>query len=279
MSNNRFDLQKQPEALGSSQLLYVTTSRFDTDWHSTLHTHACTELFYCVRGIGEFVIENERRAVGGDDMVIVNANVKHTESSYSSNPLEYIVLGVDGLDFRFGEDSAAFRVINCRDNQEEIRFSLELMLREAQRKEGHYELVCQHLLQVLFIQLMRYHAIDISVLPKQRGSQECAAVRRHIDERYYEALTLNDLAEIAHVNKYHLVHAFRKEYGITPINYLIERRIREGKYLLENTDHSLTHISQILGFSSPSYFSQSFRKLTDQSPMEYRKAARTRQGG
>ncbi len=277
MSNRRFDLRRQAEALGDSQLLYVTTSSFDTDWHSTLHTHACAELFYCVRGIGEFTFREECQAVGGDDMVIVNAGVEHTENSSTSNPLEYIVLGVDGLDFQFGEESGTpHRIINCRNIRGDIRFCLELMLREVQTKEGQYEQVCQHLLQVLFIHLMRHTALNINVLPGLGGSQECAAVRRHIEERYYDDLSLDVLAEIAHINKYYLVHAFRKEYGITPINYLIERRIREGKYLLENTNHSLAHISQILGFSSPSYFSQSFRKLAGQSPMEYRKAARGR---
>lgn len=68
-----------------------------------------------------------------------------------------------------------------------------------------------------------------------------------------------------------MVHAFSREYGVSPINYLISRRIQESRYLLSDTDHSLSQISHMLGFSSPSYFSQSFRKLEGMSPMEYRK--------
>ena len=41
------------------------------------------------------------------------------------------------------------------------------------------------------------------------------------------------LSELVHVNKYYMVHSFTKEYGISPINYLISRRIEESKYLLE----------------------------------------------
>ena len=44
--------------------------------------------------------------------------------------------------------------------------------------------------------------------------------------------------------------------------------------MLENTDHTLSQIAHMLGFSSPSYFSQSFRRITKQSPMEYRKKSR-----
>lgn len=274
MSNNRFDLAAQPDALGTSRLLYVTTSRFDADWHSTMHVHACTELFYCVRGIGEFVLENKRQAVGGDDMVIVSANVEHTESSLTSNPLEYIVLGVDGLDFCFEDDGMPYRVLNCRDTRDEVLFYLQQMLREVEAKHAQYEEVCQHLLQVLLIQLLRNRDMSIRITPGRRGNKECASARRYIDEHYFENITLDKLAEMTHVNKYYLVHTFNKEYGITPINYLIDRRIRESKYLLTNTDHSLARIAQVLGFSSPSYFSQSFRKLTGQSPMEYRKLSR-----
>ena len=67
------------------------------------------------------------------------------------------------------------------------------------------------------------------------------------------------------------VHAFRKAYGTSPINYLISRRIQESRFLLTNSNHSLSQIARILGFSSLSYFSQSFHRTEGVSPMEYRK--------
>ena len=275
MSNDRFEFAAQPEALGTCRLLYISTSRFDVDWHSTMHTHACTELFYCVRGIGEFVLDGKRQPVGSDDMIIVNANVEHTESSLATNPLEYIVLGVDGLDFQFeGTHNNAYRVLNYRDIREEALFYLRELLSEVENKPNQYETVCQYALQILLIKLLRNQHLTMSISPSRRGNKECAAARRYIDEHYSEPITLDMLAEFAHVNKYYLVHTFNKEYGITPINYLIDRRIRESKYMLGNTNHSLSQISHLLGFSSPSYFSQSFRKITGQSPMEYRKAQR-----
>lgn len=133
MSNHRFDLSMPLEALGTSRILYVTASRFDSDWHSTMHTHGCTELFYCVRGIGEFVLDTVHQHVGGDDLIIVNPNVEHTEASSSTNPLEYIVLGIDGLTFRFEseEEGRGYSVINCRDNRTQVLFYLRELLAEA----------------------------------------------------------------------------------------------------------------------------------------------------
>lgn len=277
MSNSRYEVDSDFSIRGA-RLLYVTESQFGTDWHSTMHTHACTELFYCVRGIGEFNLEGKAQPVGSDDLVIVNANVNHTESSVTANPLEYIVLGVDGLDFRFGEDGGtAFAIINYRENRSEIVFFLRTLLREASEKPAGWEKVCQHLLEVLLIQLLRHTRFSVQVSPAKRTNKECAVARRYIDEHYMENLSLDTLAQIAHVNKYYLVHAFNKDYGISPINYLIDRRIRESRYLLENTDYSLSRISHVLGFSSPSYFSQSFRRLMGQSPLEYRKQYRAAQ--
>ena len=106
------------------------------------------------------------------------------------------------------------------------------------------------------------------------GNRQCAAIRRYIDLHFKEALTLDFLAEEAHMNKYYLSHAFKREYGISPINYLNYRRIEESKYLLAETDLSLSQISQLLGFSSLSYFSQVFRKTQSQSPLEYRQNAK-----
>ena len=95
-------------------------------------------------------------------------------------------------------------------------------------------------------------------------------VKQYIDEHYNENLTLDALADIVRMNKYSLGHLFQKAYGVSPINYMINRRILEAKHLLESTDHSVSQIAEILNFSSLSYFSQRFRKLTGMSPKEHR---------
>lgn len=84
--------------------------------------------------------------------------------------------------------------------------------------------------------------------------QNARAARRYIDEHFTEPLSLDMLAEVVHLNKYHLSHTFQREYGISPISYLITRRIREGRHMLENTSYSLSQIAHSIGFSSPSYF-------------------------
>ncbi|MEG0542137.1 MAG: AraC family transcriptional regulator [Angelakisella sp.] len=271
MSNTRYDLESATSPFPKANLLYISSSRFGGDWHSVPHTHACLELFYCVRGTGQFYIAGDCLNVGHDDLVIINPGVEHTEVSLSDSPLEYIVLGIDGVEFSFvGNGELRYRTHNFRDKPEEILGELKTILREMELRTEYYETMCRNLLEIILVRIFRQIECDISV-SSRHANKECAEVKRYMDANYAENITLDFLAELTHLNKYYLVHTFNREYGISPINYLIKRRIRESKYFLENTNYSLSQISGILGFSSSSYFSQSFKRLENISPVEYRK--------
>ena len=53
------------------------------------------------------------------------------------------------------------------------------------------------------------------------ANRQCATVKRYIDHHYKENLTLDELAEKVIISKYHMAHAFKREYGVSPINYII----------------------------------------------------------
>ena len=279
MSSNRYDVTTGSSGhlsalLENAKLLYVTDAQFSEDWHSVMHSHPNLELFYCVRGIGELRMKDRVLPVGSDDMIIVNPNVEHTESSIPSNPLEYIALGISGVDLIFDPQGQHCSVLNYRESRSEIVALLRMLISEASRQPNGWDNVCQHLLVVLLSLLLRHTHFTLNIEQGLHTNKECAAARRYIDEHFAEPIDLDILANITHVNKYYLAHAFKREYGISPINYLIERRIRESKYLLEHTDYALSQIAHFLGISSSSYFSQSFRRSTGQSPTEYRKQVR-----
>ena len=283
MSNKRYDLPaKEPAAgqggaagsPGQAKLLYASSAVYGPDWHSLPHIHSCTELFYVVNGVGQFRMEHEFLAVAKGDLVIINPQVEHTELSLYSCPLEYIVLGVEGLQFTCG-GNRQYGVYNFHGGQEAVLRILQAVLQELEHRPAGYSQMCQLLLDMLLLLLGRYTDFASSAEPTRRASKECATVKRYIDANFKENISLDQLAELAHVNKYYLVHSFSREYQISPINYLIQRRVKESCYMLSNTDHSLSQISHTMGFSSPSYFSQSFRKLMGMSPMEYRKQSRS----
>lgn len=275
MSTNRYDLifDKNNEIRNTVKLLYVSSAQYGGDWHSTPHTHNCSELFYVTSGLGQFQIENRLYPVSMNDLIIINPNVIHTEVSLNSNPLEYIVVGVDGLELEtIDSTDNLYRIINCENFRDRILFSMQQMLKEIENKAPGYETVCQDLMEILVIILLRQTNFSTSLSPvKKNSTRLCKIVHRYINSHYKENITLDSLVQLTHVNKYYLVHAFTKEYGISPISYVIARRIEEAKQLLKNDDYTVSFISQMLGFSSQSYFSQIFKKTVGLTPNEYRK--------
>ena len=276
MSTARFAISHAPAPRESFRLLYISKSRFGGDWNSTAHTHACTELFYCLSGEGQFFIQGQLYPVQPDDLVIVNPQVEHTELSLNAAPLEYVVLGISGIEVLFGSSDEPYAILNCREQRERLGALLHMLLAEADHSLDGYETVCQDLLEVLLIWLVRSSTLSVQLqrTTVRADNRECAEIKRYIDTNYRESITLDKLAGMAHLNKYYLSHAFQKEYGISPITYLSRRRIEESKYLLGNTSHTLAQVSELLGFSSPSYFSQCFRKAEGISPNEYRRQVR-----
>ncbi len=274
MSRSHYSLDKERAFTirGTAKLLNAARARYGGDWHSVPHTHNHMELFYVVGGKGQFMIQDQLYPVSAKSLVIINPNVAHTEVSLDAQPLEYIVLGIEGIELAAGERSNGQFGIMEHFESADITSCLRNILREMEQKSTGYEDVCQAYMEILIIRLMRSAALAVPIEPQLlSGSRQCDAVRHYIDMHFKETLTLEQLAEEAHMNKYYLSHSFKREYGISPINYMISKRIEESKYLLAETDLSMSHIAQLMGFSSLSYFSQVFRRTQDISPLAYRK--------
>lgn len=284
MGNTRHRIDNdKPSAFGQARLLYVSTSKYEGDWQSLLHSHPFSELFYVVNGQGTFIAEDTEFPVKKNDMVIINPHVRHTEKSLPGAPLDYIVLGIEGLSFAFEKIAAARSgetaqapsgtVSKYNVSKTNVCTCLNLMLEEVSRQEEDYETVCQNLLEVLLISMLRSGSLSVVPDNSRLLNRECTQIKNYLDANYSETITLDSLAALTHMNKYYLAHTFTKYVGLSPINYLLQKRIQEGKSLLESTSYSIAQISDLLGFSSQSYFSQAFRKATGMTPMQYRKHA------
>lgn len=273
MSNKRYNFQENDIKPFHTKLLYITSAVFGSDWHSTLHSHHFTELFYVLGGNGSFIVEDITLPVKIGDMIMINPYTTHTEVSLAANPLEYIALGVEGIIFMDNQsmDINGYQKHNFNSYKNDILFYLKALLNEVTEENLNYDIVCRNLLDILIINIVRKTNYAFSVGSNKKMNKQCASIKRYIDMNYTENITLDSLAEMTHMNKYYMVHAFQKYMGISPISYLINIRIDESKNLLKNTNHSLLEISNIIGFSSQSYFSQSFRKNTGMSPNNYRK--------
>ncbi|WP_195964461.1 AraC family transcriptional regulator [Clostridium cuniculi] len=282
MSNTRYNVNEKNIYNIDFELLYISKSKYGEDWHSTSHFHPFTEIFFITHGNGIMEIDYIDVAVKEGDLIIINPNCPHTEkSSYNyMDQLEYIVFGINNLTLANkslpqlnGEtpNPTYYKIMNFNNNKNVILYYLNTLVHEVEEKESNYELACKSILTLFIIYISRNAQSTLLIADNpEKLNIECVKIKNYIDSHYSENITLDILSNLSYVNKFHLVHPFTKQMGISPINYLINRRIEESKNLLTTTNYTIRDISTIVGFSNSSYFSQMFKKFTGYSPRMYK---------
>ena len=282
MSNTRYNVNEKNIYNIDFELLYISKSKYGEDWHSTSHFHPFTEIFFITHGNGIMEIDSMDVAVKEGDLIIINPNCPHTEkSSYNRmDQLEYIVFAINNLALANkslpklnGDDSnpTYYKIMNLNNNKSVILYYLNTLVHEVEEKQANYELACKSILTLFIIYISRNTESTLLIADNpEKLNIECVKIKNYIDSHYSENITLDILSNLSYVNKFHLVHLFTKQMGISPINYLINKRIEESKNLLTTTNYSIRDISTIVGFSNSSYFSQMFKKFTGDSPRTYK---------
>ena len=92
------------------------------------------------------------------------------------------------------------------------------------------------------------------------------------DARYFEPLTVDDLASAAGLSRAHFSRAFRVAFGESPHAYLLTRRLERAAALLRTTDRSVAEICLDVGLQSVGSFTTSFGRAYGVSPTAYRAA-------
>ena len=108
------------------------------------------------------------------------------------------------------------------------------------------------------------------VYSNERQVNAVIQTRSYIDNNYDDKLDLDDLSRNQLVSKYHLLRLFKKYYGLTPRQYLIDKRIEKSKELLM-TGMSVTETCLTVGFESLGSFSTLFKKKIGKSPSQIQK--------
>lgn len=97
------------------------------------------------------------------------------------------------------------------------------------------------------------------------------AAKSYMDNHYFEAIKIQDVADILHIHPNYLTQVFREKYKQPPKAYLNSLRLHHAALLLTLTDYPISTISDTVGFSNPYHFSRAFKKLFGDSPGNYRK--------
>lgn len=127
-------------------------------------------------------------------------------------------------------------------------------------------------LTYIFVEFIREYTRQIAVIKGlQTNSPMAERVNHYVVSHLYENITPTLLSEHLNINLSYLCRQFKKATGKTITCFVQERKVEEAMHLLKQKTFTVTSVSQLLGFSSTSYFCAIFKKYTGMTPAGYQR--------
>lgn len=127
------------------------------------------------------------------------------------------------------------------------------------------------------VRLLEVFAQHLSLAAEQIATQQQNAepplvtkAREFIEQHQGDEIALADVAQAVHTSTFHFCKTFKKTTGFTFTQYVGLVRIAKAKQLLANPQKRISEVAYEVGFQSLTHFNRSFRKVTGQSPTEFR---------
>ena len=227
------------------------------------HTHPALELVYYVQGTGESFIGPQLHPVQRHVLAIIPAHIPHDQTNFTD--LTSICVGVcqSGLEPLQGTWNDTGGVMG------KLFSSIHDEL--TQRKQG-YELVTRGLL--LEVQGLTQRLAHEAAQPPQKAALVNKAVE--IIQRCDGALSVADIASQLYISKDYLRHLFGEYAGQSPLQCILQARLEKAQALLGDKNLRISEIAERCGFEDVPYFSRFFRKVTGQTPTQFREARSSR---
>jgi len=154
-----------------------------------------------------------------------------------------------------------------------LRAVLGAMLDEAAAPEASDRVYAEDLLQLFLHQLLRRHSTVRITSSRARHALAPHHLRRaleFIESSLAADIGLAEIAAVTGMSAFHFSRAFRRDMGVSPYAFLIQRRVAGARTLLIQTELPLTCIADRCGFGSHSQFSRTFKRSVGLSPGRYR---------
>ena len=113
-----------------------------------------------------------------------------------------------------------------------------------------------------------FHKLLLSLRQKVPSSTVADTLSKFVEEHIAEITSLADLCEAFHYSKNYVERLFHREFGVSPIQYINDVKIKKAMYLLETTSKPITEISEECGYYDYPYFFKRFVHKTGVSPSE-----------
>ena len=220
---------------------------------------------YISAGEGYVFADGKLHHVGAGEIYLLYEGERHLYYADPQNPFEKIFLNVEGpLCERL---ISSYRLLGRHFFDGEGLFPCFQKILETidSTKSDEY---MQARLQGVFLEILcRLYSMD----EEAAHSEEALKMRRHIDRNPARMISVAELGRIIFRSADYCNKLFKREFGMTPYAYQLDRKIHTAKTLLSSTGMSVTEISESLGYSDMHYFSNLFKSKCGMRPLEYRK--------
>ena len=223
-------------------------------------------LFYVAKGSETFYLPQKVTAQAGSFILFRPHERQHHICTAERTSEFYYVHFNAPADF---EPPFETSVVYAAEPRRAVVMLYEALIEEILQKLPCYEKLCVYKLHELLTVLERSLIHDTH--PLGDYFDKIAFIVQQMNKDYQNPRSLEEYAAECGISKYHFLRVFEQVTGSTPIEYQNRIRIERAKLLLEESNTPISEIAARLGYTSPAYFSDAFKKKTGLSPSQYRR--------
>ena len=238
----------------------------DTHYRMTRLNSQTSCIEYVISGKGFINTKNSSFIVEAGDTYMLHENEYQDYYSDTTNPMEKIWINFHGI--------LARDIIKIYNINNVILFKNT----DTYDMINNLHNICKSSEDPYFLQAETFayfskiiHFLASKHKQTQRLLSPIDEVRSYIDLHITDHIQIEKLAQIAHLTPEHTIRLFKKEYGATPHQYILDTKINLAKIMLNSSDKKIEYIAEQLGFSSSANFSAAFTKKIGVPPTAFRK--------
>ena len=242
---------------------------------------------------GSYYINDASVKVHTNDLILIKPRIPHYLKIECKKPCRFIVLKFSFAkndEQKYSNISANDFLSFISDNNDNVGYFMlssnycsniatimQQILHEEKTPDSESEFLKSLLTMELFVWLSRSLRAQWETNLASKGhklKEILESAKGYIEKNYNTDISLSDIAGFVYISTSHFARAFKKGYGISPIQYLLSVRIKKAKTLLEETNLKVGDIASSVGFSAQQRFNDIFKKHLGLSPSEYRQKYR-----
>lgn len=247
------------------------------------HYHEFFKIIFLLSGTGGYSIEGKRYLLKAGDIVIVGNQAVHRPEFNNGIPYERVVLYISP-EFLYRESAADCNLAECfsgeyghvlrlrEESRNRIQQMLTLLEEELSGNSFGRVIAGNGILLRLLVEIFRHfrHKECWNPSPIRPKNKRIHEITKYLDSHLTEQITIDQLAEQFYLSRYHMMHKFKEETGMTIHNYLTERRLfLAHDYISQG--YPATEACFMSGFQNYASFSRAYGKLFGTTPTGRRK--------